>query len=122
MFAEQREQLKDRIRASEPGHVVDGVPGDIILFPAAAFDEEELPDADIEPCVIEEDGEPRVPIPRHFPQSWRGGIHLASPHHLAAIWTELPASTLRDEVKLREEKELPIPPIAEQRLEREVYR
>lgn len=119
---ERREGLKNRVEESEFGHVIDDLPGDIIVMPAAAFDPEELPDVDTGPCFIEQDGEMSVAIPHHLPWSWRGGIHYVSPHHLAVIWMELNAATLRKEVKRRRENDLPIPPIAEQRLEREVYR
>jgi len=124
MKAAHREGMKKRAADSEHMRLVDEFAGDMIILPATAFDADQIPDVDIRPCLVEDDGagEGRVPIPRHLPQAWVGGLHIVAPHHIAMMWADLKAETLRQEVALREENDMPIPEIAHQRLEREVYR
>lgn len=122
MRAAKRESLKEMVAESDVGHVVDEGTGDLIIMPAQAFDAEQLPDVDLGPYLVEREGEPRVPIPRHLPHAFRGGLHVVAPHHIAMMWADLDAATLREEVNLREEHGLPVPAVARERLDREVYR
>ncbi|PHQ45130.1 hypothetical protein DJ68_14610 [Halorubrum sp. C3] len=119
---ERREGLKSLVRESEFGRIVDEHAGDLVIMPAQMFDEEEIPDVELAPFLVEFEDEARVPIPRYLPEAFSGGLHLIAPHHIAMMWYDMRAEVLREEVKLRKENGLPIPPIAEQRLEREVYR
>lgn len=117
-----REALTGVLNGSELARVVDEHAGEIVIMPAQAFDEEEVPDVDLSGFLVEHEGDARVPIPRYLPEAYSGGLHVVAPHHVAMMWYDMRADVLREEVQLREEHDLPVPAIARQRLEREVYR
>lgn len=117
-----RETLTGAFDASSVIRVIDEGPGDLVIMPASTFDEDELPDVDLGTFLVEDDGEARVPVPLHLPRAFRGGFHILSPYHVAMMWFDLRADVLREEVQLREEHDCPVPPVARQRLDREVYR
>ena len=122
MKAEQRKHAKKAVSEVEPGQVIERYGGDLLVLPAAAFDDEQVPDIDIEPYLIERDGKPQVALPFNLPVAFRGGLYVLTNQHIAVMWSDMSASALRKEVEYRREHDEPIPPIANSRLGREVYR
>ena len=115
--------LGNSLEGPREPRVIDEHDGQIVILPAALFDDAELPDVDLRPYAVEKaDGRARVPIPRHLPDAYAGGLHVVAPEHVAMMWSDMRAEQLRQEVQLREEHDMSVPPIARQRLEREVYR
>lgn len=108
-----RNQLEASIRRLG-GTVLKRKAGTFAIVPTETFPPKEIPDADPASCtVVTEDGVARLSIPVCLPYALRGGVHIITPEHVAAIWQDLSTETLAKEYVYRCDEGLPIPPCLE---------
>lgn len=100
------------------GRVLSPYDAPVAVMPTEFFDEEDIPDVDMAPALIDRDGEKQLTPPFWWQAQDLQGITLLAREHIAYMWVTSSEEKLLTEAMLRRKADHPLPPIVKRAVRR----